>query len=113
MPSGTNLLGLLKHLAYVERYTFLGEHVDDWSATFHAGPAETVDGLVDAYRAAVTRANAVIAACEDLESRAPRPAKGGSGPSMRWALVHMIEETGRHAGHMDILREQIDGATGR
>lgn len=32
---------------------------------------------------------------------------------MRWALFHMIEETGRHAGHMDILREQIDGATGR
>ncbi|OBF90471.1 Mini-circle protein [Mycolicibacterium flavescens] len=113
VPSGTNVLGLLKHLAHVERYTFLGEHVDDWPATFQAGPAETIEGLIDAYRDAIRRANAVIAACEDLESRAPRPAKGGSEPSMRWALVHMIEETGRHAGHMDILREQIDGATGR
>ena len=36
-----------------------------------------------------------------------------SSPSMRWVLVHMIEETGRHAGHADILRELIDGSTGR
>ena len=35
------------------------------------------------------------------------------GPSMRWALAHMIEETGRHAGHLDILRELADGTTGR
>ncbi|MEU1695722.1 DUF664 domain-containing protein [Streptomyces hirsutus] len=39
--------------------------------------------------------------------------KEGPAPSMRWVLVHMIEETGRHAGHTDILRERIDGSTGR
>ncbi len=37
----------------------------------------------------------------------------GSSPTMRWALTHMIEETARHAGHADILREQIDDSTGR
>lgn len=108
VASGTNLLGMIKHLAHVERFTFLGENVADWQATFHATDDETVDGLVQGYRDAVADANAVIAACDDLESPAGRP-----GASMRWALVHMIEETGRHAGHLDILRELADGSTGR
>lgn len=108
VASGTNLLGMIKHLAHVERFTFLGENVADWQSTFHATDDETVDGLVKAYRDAVADANAVIAACDDLESPAGRP-----GASMRWALVHMIEETGRHAGHLDILRELADGSTGR
>ena len=55
----------------------------------------------------------VITACPDLSLPAPRPPRRGAPPTMRWVLVHMIEETGRHAGHADILREQIDGATGR
>ena len=109
VPSGTNLLGLVKHLAHVERFTFLGEPVADWPATFAAEADETVDDIVDAYRKAVDRASEVIAACDDLASPARRP----GSPSMRWALTHMIEETGRHAGHMDILRELADGATGR
>jgi hypothetical protein len=111
--SGTNLLGLLKHLAHVERYMFLGERVTDWPSTFHAGPDEIVESLVAAYQDAITRANSVIAACDDLGSPAPRPAKGKDSPSMRWALAHMIEETGRHPGHLDILRELADGKTGR
>jgi len=111
VPSGTNLLGLVKHLAHVERFVFLGEEVADWPATFHPTPEESVADLVAAYRAAVARANTVIAAATDLTAPLPRP--GGKGPSLRWALIHMIEETGRHAGHADILRELIDGATGR
>ena len=114
VPSGTNLLGLLKHLTHVERYTFLGEQVTDWQATFHATPDETVDGLIDAYRAAVAAANAAIGATEHLELPCARPTRSGqSPPSLRWALTHMIEETGRHAGHLDILRELTDGAIGR
>ena len=113
VSSGTNLLGLLNHLTYVERYTFLGENVTDWPSTFHAGPDETISSLVIAYRHAVAQANRVIAACNDLESAVARPTKGKEAPSMRWALVHMIEETGRHAGHLDILRELADGTTGR
>lgn len=113
VPSGTNLLGLLKHLTQVERFMFLGATVTDWPSTFHADPDETVAGLVLAYQDAVTQANRVIAACRDLESSVARHSKGDDAPSMRWALVHMIEETGRHAGHLDILRELADGATGR
>ena len=65
------------------------------------------------YRTAVAEANEVIAACTDLtEPTATVPGRR-SAPSMRWALTHMIEETGRHAGHADILRELIDGSTGR
>ncbi len=113
VPSGTNLLGLLKHLTFVERFYFLGEQVGDWARTMRPSPDETVESVLADYRRAVAQANHVIAACPDLTVAAPRPRRRGPAPSMRWVLVHMIEETGRHAGHADILREQIDGATGR
>ncbi|MGW7226297.1 DinB family protein [Streptomyces cyaneofuscatus] len=119
--SGTNLLGLLNHLTYVERAIFLGEHVADWQATFRAAPEDSVAEVVARYRTAVESANAVLDGCTDLAAPVPRPgAQPGTGsrpgkpaPSVRWALAHMIEETGRHAGHADILRELIDGSTGR
>lgn len=113
VPSGTNLLGLLNHLINVERFTFLGEHVANWPATFHAAAGSTTQSLTVEYRQVTARANERIAACVDLESPCARPTRQGRAPSMRWALAHMIEETGRHAGHMDILRELIDGSTGR
>lgn len=113
VPSGTNLLGLLNHLIHVERFTFLGEDVGDWSATFHADSDTAVDSLIEEYRRVTAEANNVIVSNPDLESPCARPARSGRSPSVRWALIHMIEETGRHAGHMDILRELIDGRTGR
>jgi Protein of unknown function (DUF664) len=113
VPSGTSLLGLVRHLAHVERFTFLGEQVADWPGTFRPHPDETVASVLADYREAVSRANAVIDACTDLAAPVARPARSGRSPSMRWALAHMIEETGRHAGHADILRELIDGSTGR
>ncbi len=113
VPSGTNLLGLVKHLAYVERFYFLGEDVGDWRATMRSSAEDTVDSVLADYRKTIERANRVIDACPDLTLPAPGPPRPGPAPSMRWVLVHMIEETGRHAGHADILREQIDGSTGR
>ncbi|GAA0988223.1 DinB family protein [Nocardiopsis tropica] len=113
VPSGTNLLGLLDHLASVEGAMFLGEEVTDWQATFRAGPEDGVADVVARYERTVERANAVLDGCADLGAPLPRTRPGRPAPSVRWALVHMIEETGRHAGHADILREQIDGATGR
>lgn len=113
VPSGTNLLGLLNHLTSVERSLFLGERVDDWPATFHAAPEDGVAEVVARYREAVAEANGVLDTCADLGTRVPRPHPEDSAPSARWALTHMIEETGRHAGHADILRELIDGSTGR
>jgi hypothetical protein len=113
VPSGTSVLGLVKHLGYVERFYFLGAEVGDWSATFRPTSEDTVHSVVGSYREAVSRANEVIEKCQDLSQPAPRSSRPQSAPTMRWILVHMIEETGRHAGHADILREQIDGATGR
>ncbi|WP_214405902.1 DinB family protein [Pseudonocardia lacus] len=112
VASGTSVLGLVKHLTAVERFYFLGEDVGDWAATMRVAPEETAADLLADYRDAVRRANEVIAGYSDLTLPAPRTRRGAA-PSMRWLLVHMIEETGRHAGHADILREQIDGATGR
>ncbi|MEU4808760.1 DinB family protein [Nocardia fluminea] len=113
VASGTNLLGLLEHLSFVERSMFLGDTVTDWQATFHAPATDTVADVVARYRAAVEQANDVLDGCTDLGAPLPRPRPGRRAPSVRWALAHMIEETGRHAGHADILRELIDGATGR
>ncbi|GAA1852496.1 DinB family protein [Actinomadura bangladeshensis] len=113
VPSGTNLLGLLNHLTSVERALFLGDDVADWQATFKAAPADSVAEVVARYRATVERANEVLDGCTDLAAPLPRLRQGRPAPSVRWALTHMIEETGRHAGHADILRELIDGATGR
>jgi hypothetical protein len=113
VPSGTNPLGLVKHLAHVERFMFLGEDASDWQATFHAAADETVASVTADYQDAIARANAVIAGCTDLTAAVARPARRGKAPSMRWALTHMIEETARHAGHLDILRETVDGVTGR
>ncbi|MEU1392260.1 MULTISPECIES: DinB family protein [unclassified Nonomuraea] len=113
VPSGTNLLGLLHHVTHVERAIFLGAEVTAWPATFHADPADGVAEVVARYRAAVEQANAVLDTCSDPGAPVPRPRPGRPAPSVRWALTHMIEETGRHAGHADILRELIDGSTGR
>lgn len=110
VPSGTNLLGLIEHLTHVERRLFLGKQPHDWASTFRADPGKSTEGVLRGYRAAIVAANQVIAGCADIEGPAH---SGESAPSMRWALVHMIEETGRHAGHLDILRELIDGSTGR
>jgi len=113
VPSGTNLLGLLNHLAYVERSMFLGEKVTNWQATFHAARTDSVADVVARYREAVQRANDVLDAGADLGAPVPRPRGARPAPSLRWALTHLIEETARHAGHADILRELIDGSTGR
>ncbi|RDI43336.1 DinB family protein [Nocardia mexicana] len=111
VPSGTNLLGLLTHLTFVERAMFLGDNVTDWAETFRAAPEDSVSEVVARYREAVQRADEVLDGCTDLGARLPR--RGRAAPTVRWALTHMIEETGRHAGHADILRELIDGTTGR
>lgn len=113
VPSGTNLLSLLNHLMSVERSMFLGDDVTDWQATFQAAPSDSAADIVARYRETVERANDVPDGCTDPGAPVPPPRPGRPGPSVRWALTHMIEETGRHAGHADILRELIDGSTGR
>lgn len=120
VPSGTNLIGLVKHLAFVELYwlveVFAGQPVEypysdeDPDADLRAEPGDTVDSITDLYRRHISRANAVISGA-DLDDVSAGD-QGGNRFSLRWILVHLIEETARHAGHADILREQIDGAVG-
>ncbi|MEU5721518.1 DinB family protein [Micromonospora sp. NPDC047738] len=120
VPSLTTLAGLLKHLALVERNwlpcLFAPEPGDVYltteeeaAASFTLEPGETVETLAAGYEAACARSRA-IAARFDLDHVVPHPQLGEV--SLRWVLVHLIEETARHAGHADILRELTDGATG-
>lgn len=113
--SGTSLLGLVKHLTRVEiawfPWGFAGRRV--WVPDDALGEGDSVDGVVGDYRDAVSTSNAVIDGCSDLSTRCQRSVAAPEPMTMRWLLVHLIEETGRHAGHADILREQLDGAVGR
>jgi uncharacterized damage-inducible protein DinB len=118
-PSGTSLLGLVKHLASVE-YSWFCEtfgfeshavpfYESDPDADLRPAPGETTQDIVDAYLRARTAADAAIEATP-LETVGT--SWWGEPVSMRWVLIHMVEEVARHAGHLDILRELIDGATG-
>lgn len=113
VSSGTNLLGLLNHLTHVEEAMFLGWKTTHWPSTFRCADSDTRRDVVARYRSAVEQANLILDHCTDLSEPVPHGNNDRPGPSARWVLAHMIEETGRHAGHADILRELIDGATGR
>jgi uncharacterized damage-inducible protein DinB len=129
VPTSSLTLGaLLHHLALVEdswfRVRFLGEeHVPPWDAVdwdadpdweFGAAASVDPDELREGYRAACERSRAVVRGADgDLDRRsAVASRRTGEHFDLRWILVHMIEETARHAGHADLLREAIDGTTG-
>jgi uncharacterized damage-inducible protein DinB len=118
-PSGTNLLGLVKHVGSVEYGWFcdtFGQESEsipfdeaDPDADMRAAPHETTTDILAYYRRARSAADKVI---DELDVEDQGTAWFGERVSLRWALIHMIEETARHAGHMDIVRELIDGTTG-
>jgi hypothetical protein len=122
--SDTNLLGLVRHLTEVERNWFRrklrGEdaaplyYTDaDPDGDFHVGPADTIAGVVAAYERECAISRAITADTASLDELSALPIRDYDAPvSLRWILVHMIEETARHAGHADIIRELIDGVTG-
>lgn len=124
-PSTMTLAGLVLHLVLVE---------EDWMEVRFAGgsPREEWDGvdwdgdpdyewrtaadwepaaLLDRYRLACERSRAVVAAAGGLDQLSAVPLEEGHF-SLRWVLLHLIEETARHAGHADLIRESIDGLTG-
>ena len=121
VPSGWTPLGLIEHLGYAERHWFQeivtgsAEPVD-WPDDDHA-PLNTSrsPAVVYAfYRDQCARSNAVIASTPLTTppvGRHPDPL-GAETTDLRRIMLHMIEETARHAGHLDIVRELIDGATG-
>jgi Protein of unknown function (DUF664) len=118
-PSGTNLLGMVKHLAAVEyswfcqtfgRTTEPLPFVDnDPDADLRVRPDETTEDVLAFYGRARASADQVI---DEVDLEQTGTAWFGDAVSMRWVLIHMVEETARHAGHVDILRELIDGMTG-
>ena len=120
VPSDTTLAGLLQHLAAVERGWFhhqvgripreeIPENSKGDPSTWHVADERTIGDLVAEYQAACQRSRE-IAAQHDLDFAVPNARLGQV--SLRWNYVHMIEETARHAGHADIIRELTDGATG-
>ena len=116
VPSGTSLLGLIRHLTGVEEHwfqrVFLGQD-RDIGISMTVPPGATRDQVVAAYRQACARSDEIVRACPDLSTVATIANPGVPHPvSLRRIVTHMIEETARHAGHADILREQIDGAAG-
>jgi uncharacterized damage-inducible protein DinB len=114
----TTVAGLVSHLRWVEAYWFrvvLGGEPDDAPYTDEDPDAEfrvqdrTMTELLDEYAAECARSDA-IATARQLDDEAAF--RKDQRVNLGWVLIHMIEETGRHAGHLDILREMLDGVTG-
>ncbi|GIG91580.1 DinB family protein [Plantactinospora endophytica] len=116
VPSLTTLGGLLKHLSVVERSWFqrrlaqrepaeIAGWVDGGDPSWTLGPDDTVESLLAEYSEACAESRRVAAELA-LDYSVPHPRLGQV--SLRWIYAHMIEETARHAGHADILREQLD-----
>jgi uncharacterized damage-inducible protein DinB len=127
--SSMTLGGLLKHMAYVEADWFSrwlhGRDKTppwdtvDWAADrdwdWHSAAEDTPEQLVALWQDAVARSHVLVAdALTDggLDQLARRTSPEGDAPSLRWIVVHMIEEYARHNGHADLLRESVDGLTG-
>ncbi len=113
--SGTTLLGLVHHLTLAEQVWF-GHHVaggpDPGDVGMDVPEGCTAAEVLAGYRAAIEASDAAIRAAGDPD-RPAAVAIDGKFHTLRWVLAHMTSETARHAGHADILREQLDGVTGR
>ena len=129
-PSTMTLGGMMKHLTLVEASWFsrvllgneLGEPWDgiDWDQDpdweWRTGATDPPEELFAAYDSAVElarRQTAAVIAADGLDALSVRPSRVQSGAfSLRWILLHMIEEYARHNGHADLLRESVDGSVG-
>ncbi|TFB48186.1 DinB family protein [Cryobacterium tagatosivorans] len=125
LPSTLTLGGLLKHLALVEDHwiqkEFLGlPEVEPWASApwgedrdwdFHSAAGDAPDALRELYQAACERSRQALAGA-DLAALSVGTGRDGEHWNLRWILTHLIEETARHCGHADLLREAIDGTVG-
>jgi hypothetical protein len=127
VDSGTNLLGLVKHLTYCEAWYFgncfdrpFESSLDDWEGNdepnhdMYAHANESREFIIERFRRACTHSDATIESLPlDAVAHVPwwQPPRGPEA-SLGWLLIHVATETHRHAGHADILRELIDGAAG-
>ena len=125
VPSGVSLLGLVKHLTDAQHFWLIRSlgQIDEPSPvasddkdeggqdpSFRIEEHDTTDAVVARYLDMCQRSRQVVANAGSLDATVPGP--GGAPANLRAILVHMIEETARHNGHADIIRELLDGATG-
>jgi uncharacterized damage-inducible protein DinB len=123
-PSTLSLLGLIRHMTEVERgwfrRGFAKESVgfvycgpEDWDADFNRLDAQSAQSDYERYLAEVQEVRSVTPGAS-LDAAFASPFRSEQGDiSLRWVYLHMIEEYARHNGHADLLRERIDGGTGR
>jgi uncharacterized damage-inducible protein DinB len=120
-PSSLSLLGLVRHMAEVERGWFRNGvarqdvgyrwvRPDDEDADFNDVAGADVDEAFAAWGEEIEQARQIVAAAPSLDVTFTRPKRPEI--SLRWTLVHMIEEYARHNGHADLLRERLDGEVG-
>lgn len=117
--SSLSLGGLIKHVANTERrwvqVTLAGRDlpeiwpVADWAADFRFEPGDSLAALLAGYQAVGAETAATIEALDDMGSPCREPEARTGGLTARWILLHMIEETARHAGQADVIRESLDG----
>lgn len=125
-PSTMTLAGMVKHLACVEHWWLhhvFGGHdfaepwaSVDWEADrdweWHSAERETPEELAQHLARARAVSDAAIAAATSLDQVSARTGRTGEPYSLRWILLHLVEEYARHNGHADLIRESIDGSTG-
>ncbi|MGH8892144.1 MAG: DinB family protein [Actinomycetes bacterium] len=122
LPSGWAPLELLKHLTYVERrwleWGFAGRPVaqpwgDSRDGRWYVAPEESMDDLVAALHAQAAVSRAVVEAHDLADVGSPGPRWDGADPaSLERVLLHLVQEYARHVGHLDVVRELVDGTVG-
>jgi hypothetical protein len=114
VESGTNLAGIVQHLTFVESRWFeevvAGGTAGRGNRSMEVDPSVSLRTLRADYRAACEASDKIITSLGDADLPVTR---NGKTRDLRWAMLAVIQETARHAGHADIIREQIDGQTGR
>jgi hypothetical protein len=124
LPSGWAPLELLKHLVYMERrwlrWGFRAEQLpdphgdEDQAGRWHVGPGDTAAALIAALQATGEQTRAIVTGADlaDASASGGRFSGKDSRPTLAWILVYVLQEYARHAGHLDVARELIDGTTG-
>lgn len=117
VPTGTNLIGLVQHMTVGERYWFshhvAGELDDEvWDFTMEVPASVSAAEVLQRFRETYERSNEIARQVGDPDAATARLVHG-TDSNLRWVLAHMLSEQARHVGHADIIREQIDGVTGR
>jgi uncharacterized damage-inducible protein DinB len=125
-PSDLSIMGLVRHMAEVERHWFqrwlvgldsppIYDTDDDPDGDLHPSSTDTLDEAIATYQREIERSRDIVAetpSYEVLSVRTGTSEEPGFQPNLRWIMIHLIEETARHCGHADLLRERIDGTVG-